>query len=389
MKKIHYPSNKINLESEYWQIFENANMQIDWTRLRQQLVEWSDALNKETIYPTRIKDVICGRYENLVNIYLDYKRIKDRKKSDTKLDTLEEELHSLFNYTQTFQPEIAAFFMRHAEEMELHVCHYCELAYVNAYGFSDVFKNFGHFLKNATEEEICHYIRKKDGKPLSKKYINLILKLQREHPENEITEAFNNLYFWRNMKPPKSETVVVKLKNHFDLDHFLPKSQCPIVGLSLYNLVPSCTVCNEKLKRADELGGNDRDKLLKLSPTSDLYSFDDVVTIIIEPTPHRLKIMNEASEYRLSFSSKTNEYESSIRKFLLEERYNYHKNEALRLHDLLVDYPKTRIKMLKNVFNGLKTEKQIEDDIFGVEYRQQFHRCLSKMYSDIFRTHYK
>lgn len=36
-------------------------------------------------------------------------------------------------------------------------------------------------------------------------------------------------------------------KKHFDLDHVLDKGRCPIVGLSLFNFVPSCSVCNERM----------------------------------------------------------------------------------------------------------------------------------------------
>ncbi|CAA0205437.1 HNH endonuclease [Tenacibaculum maritimum] len=33
-----------------------------------------------------------------------------------------------------------------------------------------------------------------------------------------------------------------------ELDHFLPKKQHPLLALSFYNLIPSCTVCNRDLK---------------------------------------------------------------------------------------------------------------------------------------------
>jgi hypothetical protein len=395
MKRIHYPINRSAFEKEYWQIFKDDGLQVEWEQLRKKLLVCSDNANKETIYPSQIKDVVCGRYDKLVDIYLDYKEIKAKEKGDKTFKALENDLFSLFSYSQSetvfsrvFQPDIADFFMRHAEELELHLCHYCELSYVNVYGFSSVFKNFGHFLKNATKEEIKHYVRRADGKPLSENIIKDIVDLQGTHHESKITEAFDGLRHWHGMKQKKSESVVSKLRNHFDLDHFLPKSQCPIVGLSLYNFVPSCAVCNEKLKGADEIGGDDKAKWLALSPTSDLYSFEDDVTIKIEPLPRKLKIMKNPKKYRLVFSPKDSQYEPLIHEFLLEERYNYHKNEALRLHDLLIDYPKSRIKMLKGVFGGIKTEKEIENDIFGVEYRQQFHRCMSKLYSDIFRTHY-
>lgn len=396
MKKINYPVDRTTFESSYWKIFKKAGLQTKWTQLRRKLIDWSDSPDKNRIYPIQIKDIICGKYEILVDIYLDYKIIKNKKNGDVEWVTLENELFSLFSYnaskeehSHAFQPEIAEFFMRHSVELELHVCHYCELAYVNAYGFSGVFKDFGHFLKYATEGDIRHYIRKADGNPYSDKNIEAILELQKKHSEKQITEAFNNMGPWGGKKPKKSETIAAKLRNHFDLDHFLPKSQCPIVGLSLYNLVPSCAVCNEKLKGADEIGGNDRAEWLILSPTSDSYSFDKEVRIAIEPTPTDFKTKEMPEKYRLVFSPKANRYESIIREFLLEERYNYHKYEALRLHDLLVDYPKSRIKMLKDVFEGSKTEKEIENDIFGVDYRDAYHRGFSKLYSDIFQAHYK
>lgn len=399
MRKIKYPSDRTALESDYWKLFKDLGLQTEWERLRNKLVGWSDSPDKETIYPVQIKDVVCGKYDKLVDIYLDYKAIKKKKKGNAEFANLETALFSLFSYSQSenvysrvFQPLIARFFMDHAVELELHVCHYCETAYVNVYGFSDVFDNFGSFLKKATKEKIRHYIRREDGNYLSGQTVDAIYDLQKTYSEDQITEAFDKMKEWRGSR--KSETVFNKNRNHFDLDHFLPKSKCPILGLSLYNFVPSCAVCNEKLKGADELGcdehgADDRARWLILSPTSDAYSFENDVTIKIDPLPSEIKILNDADKYQLSFSPSNNKYGSVIREFMLEERYNYHKNEALRLHDLLVDYPKSKIKMLKSLFGCSKSERDIENDIFGVEYRQQNHRCFSKMYSDIFHTHYK
>lgn len=399
MRKIKYPSDRTALESDYWKLFKDLGLQTEWERLRNKLVGWSDSPDKETIYPVQIKDVVCGKYDKLVDIYLDYKAIKKKKKGNAEFANLETALFSLFSYSQSenvysrvFQPLIARFFMDHAVELKLHVCHYCETAYVNVYGFSDVFDNFGSFLKKATKEKIRHYIRREDGNYLSGRTVDAIYDLQKTYSEDQITEAFDKMKEWHGSR--KSETVFNKNRNHFDLDHFLPKSKCPILGLSLYNFVPSCAVCNEKLKGADELGcdehgADDRARWLILSPTSDAYSFENDVTIKIDPLPSEIKILNDADKYQLSFSPSNNKYGSVIREFMLEERYNYHKNEALRLHDLLVDYPKSKIKMLKSLFGCSKSERDIENDIFGVEYRQQNHRCFSKMYSDIFQAHHK
>ena len=43
----------------------------------------------------------------------------------------------------------------------------------------------------------------------------------------------------------------VKL-HHSELDHFLPKSRYPVLALSLYNLIPSCTRCNSRFKGASD-----------------------------------------------------------------------------------------------------------------------------------------
>ena len=50
----------------------------------------------------------------------------------------------------------------------------------------------------------------------------------------------------------RQRTFVVKSGNNKitrpELDHFLPKSEHPILALSFYNLIPSCNVCNRDLK---------------------------------------------------------------------------------------------------------------------------------------------
>lgn len=69
-----------------------------------------------------------------------------------------------------------------------------------------------------------------------------------------------------------------KTKRKFDVDHFLPKTKCPIVGLSLFNFVPSCQVCNSRVKLMRELGDNVVEKQ-KFNPASEDYKFDENVKI--------------------------------------------------------------------------------------------------------------
>ena len=182
------------------------------------------------------------------------------------------------------------------------------------------------------------------------------------------------------------------LHNHFDLDHVLPKGDCPIVALSLFNLVPSCQVCNEKLKRTRTLGDDEAERS-KLSPTSDQYAFENKVRIVIQRRDRgvpKLNCLQHASGYRLTFECKDKDYEKSVRLFRLIERYNYHIVEALRLHDLLSDYS-GYITMLHQLFDGnglgkIYTEDKIREDLFGEKFNKDFHRCFGKLHEDIIKA---
>lgn len=50
-------------------------------------------------------------------------------------------------------------------------------------------------------------------------------------------------------------TVIKSKKNIVrpDFDHFFPKSMYPLLALSFYNLIPSCSICNRSIKGSQEI----------------------------------------------------------------------------------------------------------------------------------------
>lgn len=77
----------------------------------------------------------------------------------------------------------------------------------------------------------------------------------------------------------------------YEWDHYLDKSDCPIVAMSLYNLVPVCHRCNHK-KRSIIFGNSIRQTYL-LSPMNRRYDFIHGVYFGIEmPKEQILKIKN-------------------------------------------------------------------------------------------------
>lgn len=82
---------------------------------------------------------------------------------------------------------------------------------------------------------------------------------------------------------------------YFDVDHYWPKASYPWFAISFYNLIPACTICNQRIKHRDELDVEDhihpfRDDIHKylkfnipISSTKDF--FDDDVEISIKVIP--------------------------------------------------------------------------------------------------------
>ena len=401
MRKISYPKDIDRLKFEYYDVFlgQIDALQEKWEELRPELMVscagTAYQADADTIFPADITTILIADYSQLVDIYIAYRELVNQNRIS---NDLHEKLKPCFNYKgynawfKDFQPDISKFFMKHAEELDLHVCHYCELSYINVYGFYSVYHDFAAFLYNAPDKELMKYIRKADGLPYKDRYYKKVISL-RTNPRithENIVEKFDGLDKRIGKDGKKSESIINKLKNHFDLDHFLPKSRCPLVALSLMNFVPSCPICNEKLKKDDEIGRLDRDALLKLSPTSNDYNFDDEVEIrvICNNGPNGLLAQKHPDDYIIKFCTNDKEYqEEIIDEFHLDERYNYHKCEALRLQDLMLNYPKEKIQAMSLALKGYRTEIEISEDLFGSRFTEEHHRCFEKLRRDILSTY--
>lgn len=175
-----------------------------------------------------------------------------------------------------------------------------------------------------------------------------------------------------------------KKKSHFDLDHVIEKSSYPFLALSLFNLVPSCPVCNERLKGVNPLAKTDR--ILKLlSPTSPKYNFDGSVRITLLPLDeYKRPFIEHPEDYELKFDChKNKEYNKMVTCFKLNERYDFHKCEALRIKDLKTKYPDANIMTIATMLGYPFDE--VKEDIFGLRFIRDGHRCFSKLRQDMLK----
>jgi len=149
-----------------------------------------------------------------------------------------------------------------------------------------------------------------------------------------------------------------KTKNKFTLDHYFDKSTYPYLALSLYNIIPSCSSCNSKIKGTK--------KFDNIAPSSNKYDFDEKV---------KFKLSLDSSCENLHIKSKNDidinlkeNYSSDFKDFIkdmyLDERYKAHKDIVYEMIEKTELYPESRLKELQDL-TGIPFQ-QIKKDIFNL-----------------------
>lgn len=159
-------------------------------------------------------------------------------------------------------------------------------------------------------------------------------------------------------------------------DHWFSKSDYPLLALSFYNLIPSCTVCNSGVKGTTTFELN-----------THFHPY------------HKSFIINENINYKFSYDYKdyssfkfkiinNNDFsENSTNAFKLKEIYETHEDEISDLRKLKDVYSDNYLQMLKN--NILKNTMISDDEIYRLAFGTDINeskfdrRPLSKMKKDI------
>ena len=173
----------------------------------------------------------------------------------------------------------------------------------------------------------------------------------------------------------KFKTTNGKFKNGFTLDHYIDKGSYPFLSLSLYNLIPSCYVCNSKVKGMHQISS--------LSPSSNNFDFDEKVKFKTFIKNRNLLVEKEDDfELLLKEHFSKEEYKSYIDILNLDGRYEYHKYKVIEMINKRKEYPDSRISELAKLIE--KTEQEVKRDIFGKYLPDELHkRPLSKLIKDI------
>lgn len=198
----------------------------------------------------------------------------------------------------------------------------------------------------------------------------------------------------------EADNITIKEYRTFDVDHFFENAQCPLLALSIKNFVPSCQICNMRVKGKKDFfvfygfnkikySENQLKKILSfISPTSNNGNFNDYISIKVIPKlgfSDKICFLDNIENYEIKFSS-TDIFTHHINAFRLNERYNSITilSEALSLMDLKLKYPPKKIIEIKNQLKEMKiSEENIEEIIFRKKYDEKRHSNLMKLKKNI------
>lgn len=151
-----------------------------------------------------------------------------------------------------------------------------------------------------------------------------------------------------------------KTKRLYDIEHFLPRSKFPDLSVNLYNWLPVCMSCNQRLKKAE----NPLDKNEIFHP---YFWFLDSSWIIKSQKSLDKKYSFEKDDYK----NRENIYDSEHSKFFKLKEIYLNSQDTFNIFDFIHD-KETKIKDERYKFKkNKKSDKQLKDYFFKNYYPEK------------------
>lgn len=428
MIKINYPitnEDRKKMEDAYFEMFKKQETEFNTAK-----ASLSGTLR--TFFNTLdYRQIVLGKIEELVPIYNGYINLP----TDQDKTTVNNHFKDIFSYDQS---KISKFFEDYNHIFQLKACHYCNMDSVHVYSSIGGFFDELDFIRYAGEKELCEIDG--IGKDTAKKVVELPerkkLKLtslpkaaakvykmimgydvkrigysdewdfikrasvpeMKNVPEigkKKAEKIFNHRTSANFMELAEVNSLYRILigyrginRNHFTLDHYIPQKLCCLFARSLYNFVPSCYVCNSKLKGV-KLLSNDNSQLHTCCSTYDAYDPEanlqfslvqkNVVDIFDYHTTERELLLQN---FEIDIES-LNANNRMIEVLNLRQRYSLYKDKAIKLAYLKERYsPQTLGEISRILSRSYKiTESELEKDIFCPPESE--NESFSKLFRDI------
>ena len=373
MIKVSYPDEFVN---KFYDIFNfSTDQEKKWKNFCKRYKFLSNISN--------LKDLILASPETLSYIFINLKNGFFIKSKTRILKSIKRNL-SFISYDK-YASEIITYFLINKDVLNISTCSYCNMTYVNIFQ-----TGIDSLLDIMNKNQISNYftiLEIADAKGLKKQQITDYLKTKKFESLFELQKIFSKTDF--------NKIIHYFIKQQFDIDHFLPKDECNIISLSLYNLIPSCLVCNERLKHMKYVLQNEKrispKRLECLFPTSKNYKYNEDLFFVIKGVPEgAISYSSQINNATIDLDVKdgaNNDYLNEAELFLIKDRYQFHIIEPLNHIDKLYKYKKSYFRMLfSNIDEQNKKEAEIDqlyEAVFDNELRKNHGRVFEKLYADI------
>lgn len=431
MIKVNYPIGKKErreFEDTYFKLLKDQEVDFNKkiNKLPNNLINFFNAIN--------YKQIIVGRIDKLVQIYNQFLNLPTQQDKDDVKALFEK----IFSYDQ---PKISRFFEKHNHIFNLKACYYCNVDSVHVYSSLGGYFNELDFIRYATSKELCDIYD--IGKVTAQKVVqtpnrkqltlaslpkcakkvydrikgyNVIILGYADNNDFALKTSIKELLkvpgigdatakkIIANRLEPDffDKTEVKKLcdilsgfkginRNHFTLDHYIPQSSCCLFARSLYNFVPSCYVCNSKLKK-EELLSDKSSALHTCSPTHKNYdSTGNLKFSLIQKSNVNIFDYNKSTDRKQFLENFEIDIESPntnnriVSVLHLKQRYSLYKDKAVYLAYLKEKYSPQSLeeiaKILSQNIQGKVTANDVKNDIFNDPLYE--NESFSKLHKDI------
>lgn len=188
----------------------------------------------------------------------------------------------------------------------------------------------------------------------------------------------NRTYTLTQFKTEGGAKIGKLLRPHFD--HWFPQEYFPLLALSFFNLVPSCSICNSSVKGRKKFNLTDY-----VHPYVDNITDSILFSFNYRDSIDSVKVALIGLNDDLALQKRI---DNTLEDFHLEEMYEAHEPELLDLIKLKQAYSENYLKTLRNAFPGIKlTDNEMYRLAFGVELdpKDFQKRPFSKFKYDILR----
>ena len=150
------------------------------------------------------------------------------------------------------------------------------------------------------------------------------------------------------------------VRNSADLDHFYAKKKYPILSLSLYNFIPSCSICNTRHKK-------EKDFYIEEHLYPYVEGFEQNAKFDIDHTTLITDIISGKEKAKILIYAKENpKIENNIKTFRLESLYQNHSKEVQNIFNMIQIYRKSYLEDLANVLYINKNFNDIKNKISDI-----------------------